>query len=585
MPIIKTDPVSVIPTSPDFINWSGTYNLAYATDPSRKLLLALQVEYETEIQKAHTIAFNGVAGTLIREDFTEIPDRENLQIAWYYWPNASLPAAAGAYTFTGMRGIYRMCTFTEVKEAATGAPKSSAYTGSAAQDAAIISHTLTGIEIGDLVLSAMTCEGVVTADPAGGYVLADRKVQNYNGGGQALALKTMTSAGSFVAAFTPLDVTPKAISSIVLGAVVSDFTITTVDTDNSIRVGQTGIQIVGTGLTGVSSLLMRKGAITRTLTPTGTTTATLMTFTFTEANQGGLPYGIVDLVASNGSTEFIKQITITPATGNGIVTVLNPNIEAGSVMDDATGDVPPVNGDVVEWENDAQISIFPNLFAEFDNGVTALRIRFWDASDSTWSAWVDQVISTVQTITPAVINFIAMPVTSGIQVATGTITPIVINFYALELNPTVTVAEGIVTPAVINFGALRPLEDTGFPSVNHPRLRISDTRGNQIEIFKNRNNTLEFTLLESGQAVDLTVVERMVLDVGGVTIDSDAEPSRFNWMLGDGKLVIEYNGVDFPLGTQKFYLIVYTGKQRAGIVWNSPAVYSANVIDDRLTFG
>ncbi len=585
MPITYTNAVSVIPTSPDFVNWSGPYDLQYATDVTRKLIMTVFIEWEDEIQKGHSIAFNGVPGTLIREDFTVGVGCPSLQIAHYYWDNASLPSAAGEYTFTGQRGIYRVCTFVELKDCSTGTAKTSGQAGSGIVDSTRITHTLTGLDIGDLVISAMYNETVATVNVFGGFVEADRKIMVYNAGGQALCVKPMVSAGSFVCAHeSDFYASAKAISSFAIAPTVSAFTITTVDTDNIIRVGQTGIQIVGTGLTGVTTLTMEKGAISRTLTTTGTTTATLMTFNFTEANQGGLPYGIVDLVISNGSTEYIKQITITPATGNGIVTVLNPNIEAGSVMDDATGDVPPANGDVVEWENAAQITIYANLFAEFANGVTELRLRFWDASDSTWSAWVDQTISTALTITPAIINVIAMPVTSATAGASGTITACEIQCYALELDPTVIVADGIVSPAIVNVSGLRPLEDTGFPSVNHPRLRIADTRGNDVDIFLNRNNTLEFQLLESGKAVDLSVVERMILDVGGVVIDSDSEPSRFEWLIGDGKLVIHYNGVNFPIGRVKFYLIVYTGKQRDGIVWNNPSEYYANVIDDRTTF-
>lgn len=89
--------------------------------------------------------------------------------------------------------------------------------------------------------------------------------------------------------------------------------------------------------------------------------------------------------------------------------------------------------------------------------------------------------------------------------------------------------------------------------------------------YLNRDNTVDLQLFDSGVAVDLTSVTRMLLKLTGPaaqTVDSNVSAGAFDWSAGSGKLTISLGGETIVPGTYTATLIVYDPTNASGIVWD-----------------
>ncbi len=87
-------------------------------------------------------------------------------------------------------------------------------------------------------------------------------------------------------------------------------------------------------------------------------------------------------------------------------------------------------------------------------------------------------------------------------------------------------------------------------------------------VFLGRDNTIDLELRADGVAADLAAVTRMTLSVGGVTVDSDVASSAFDWLEGDGKLILALGDQSLPSRVQRdCRLVVYDPTNTEGIVW------------------
>ena len=86
-----------------------------------------------------------------------------------------------------------------------------------------------------------------------------------------------------------------------------------------------------------------------------------------------------------------------------------------------------------------------------------------------------------------------------------------------------------------------------------------------------RDNTVDLLLKTDGDAQPLDAVTRMVLIVGGVTVDSAVVPAAFDWHTGTtGKLVLDLGGVSsLTTGLKTATLYVYDPSNTDGIRWGS----------------
>ncbi len=95
----------------------------------------------------------------------------------------------------------------------------------------------------------------------------------------------------------------------------------------------------------------------------------------------------------------------------------------------------------------------------------------------------------------------------------------------------------------------------------------------QIEtVFNGRDNVIEWTLTEDGEAFDLSAVTRYIIDFDGTqTADSNVDPSAFDGSGGvTGVLRLQLGQLTTPIDPGTYHdakLVIYTAAATAGIVW------------------
>jgi len=87
-------------------------------------------------------------------------------------------------------------------------------------------------------------------------------------------------------------------------------------------------------------------------------------------------------------------------------------------------------------------------------------------------------------------------------------------------------------------------------------------------VYLGHDNTVDLLLKADGEAVDLSSVTRMTLDVDGTTIDSDESGDAFDWS-GEttGKVVLALGAEELSNGRYTATLTVYDPSNTNGIVW------------------
>ena len=87
-------------------------------------------------------------------------------------------------------------------------------------------------------------------------------------------------------------------------------------------------------------------------------------------------------------------------------------------------------------------------------------------------------------------------------------------------------------------------------------------------VYLGHDNTVDLLLKADGEAVDLSSVTRMTLDVDGTTIDSDVSGDAFDWDTGTtGKVVLALGDEELSNGRYTARLVVYDPSNEDGIVW------------------
>jgi hypothetical protein len=93
-------------------------------------------------------------------------------------------------------------------------------------------------------------------------------------------------------------------------------------------------------------------------------------------------------------------------------------------------------------------------------------------------------------------------------------------------------------------------------------------------LYKNHDNEIDLELRADGEAVDITGVSKVLLEVGEVEIDSAIEPSSFDWTTNgaNGQLTLDVARLtkitNLKASTYKAALTVYDATYPNGLVWD-----------------
>ncbi|MBW8001767.1 MAG: hypothetical protein FVQ80_07055 [Planctomycetes bacterium] len=97
-------------------------------------------------------------------------------------------------------------------------------------------------------------------------------------------------------------------------------------------------------------------------------------------------------------------------------------------------------------------------------------------------------------------------------------------------------------------------------------------------VWLGRDNTIDLLLKSDGSAYDLSSATTIAMVFSGVTINSDAQPSWFDWTtssLTTGQVNVSLGtaGTSIPSGfVYDAKLIVYTSSNTRGIIWGTVPV-------------
>lgn len=100
------------------------------------------------------------------------------------------------------------------------------------------------------------------------------------------------------------------------------------------------------------------------------------------------------------------------------------------------------------------------------------------------------------------------------------------------------------------------------------------------DVYKGRDNQIVLTLTEDGQAADITSTTKVILTLyppsnsevatSPITIDSDTNPSWFDWSSGGGVLKISLGEASIPEETYLVRLVLIDSTTPKGLVWIDP---------------
>lgn len=98
---------------------------------------------------------------------------------------------------------------------------------------------------------------------------------------------------------------------------------------------------------------------------------------------------------------------------------------------------------------------------------------------------------------------------------------------------------------------------------------------NTIErVYKNRDNTVDLLLKADGVAIDLSAITKMGLVGDGWAVDSDSDPTVFNFSTGGGVVVLSLGSISaIPTGKGRVAIIIYDDDNTDGICWGKFFIY------------
>lgn len=302
------------------------------------------------------------------------------------------------------------------------------------------------------------------------------------------------------------------------------------------------VTINTTGIISPTNSLVTVGGISQTQTITTSTDSHSFTF-----NRGNCPNGAGTYTFVADGITYSSPITVSPGSGLAVVNLTPTSITDASLL---KGLSTAILAGAMQFEynplssNGHDVVISTEGVPQVSNGAGTdeITLRFWSGVEGYWG---DVFTAEFQDIG---------------YIGSNKVEPI-------ELTTTLN------TPIFISKG-----ED--FYSVNSPSILITEA-DKQVVAYTNRDNTVEFTFLESGSPVNLSLVTEIQLVVGAFTFSDSvgAYTNKFRKEEG-GFLEVHFGELGLPVGTHNFYFVLFTASHVQGIVWNHKEEYTVKVVSD-----
>lgn len=320
-----------------------------------------------------------------------------------------------------------------------------------------------------------------------------------------------------------------------------------INTDNTITSDQTNVEINGTVLAGTNSVIITDGIVQTTQTIQGTPTATQVLF---NAVQGELPFGLLTITVTDGSSPYASNLTLTSPALNQYVNVINPSIDASSVFFNST--TTPQTGDQLEWVtlsgNGYAVTLQPNGTYSIAGGVTedTIEVRWRESTLDAWGSWITFTISTgtilqAPVVTPPSLLTIDIPggdtglAKSNSELVAWLALATVTDETDVGLTATGDIS-GLADPIPVGSHAISFISDTdsdGLTGTNTAFLSI--TQSVSIPVITQVNNVSNtFTSLGTNIAIEgtnLSAVTNVTLIYGGLRVPQILDPLLQNTLI------------------------------------------------------
>lgn len=191
----------------------------------------------------------------------------------------------------------------------------------------------------------------------------------------------------------------------------SSLSITNIDTDDTVFPGQSNVVIQMSGDIGVTTgtvSIRTSGSEVQTSQAISNWNDVAETITLTSISQGHLPYAndLVLVVTPDGGSPVELTMGLVPDTASGYnsVSLVNPiTDDESSAAYQTTPEA--ATGDQLEW-NDlnglGNVTFGVDALLTNSNTTGQIEIRFWDATDLTWGAWITVNLTELSQVVPVV---------------------------------------------------------------------------------------------------------------------------------------------------------------------------------------
>lgn len=89
-------------------------------------------------------------------------------------------------------------------------------------------------------------------------------------------------------------------------------------------------------------------------------------------------------------------------------------------------------------------------------------------------------------------------------------------------------------------------------------------------VYLGRDNTIDLLFMVDGIVSDISGAERVTIEFGDATIDSDTSPDAFDWSDGEGGILyLTLGDESIPTGSYDAFVTIYDSENVNGWVWNS----------------
>ena len=88
-------------------------------------------------------------------------------------------------------------------------------------------------------------------------------------------------------------------------------------------------------------------------------------------------------------------------------------------------------------------------------------------------------------------------------------------------------------------------------------------------VYLGRDNSIDLLFMVDGNVADISGAERVTIEFGDVTVDSDTSPDAFDWSDGeDGILYLTLGEESIPVGSYNALIVIYDTIFTDGVVWD-----------------